>query len=79
MEKTAGLLKITKIRTYKNYDELLLENIDTEYKIPELLTFDKIFNFNSDIDLDEVSHLGYDAECTECQTKYSSTIVFDEF
>ena len=74
-----SVLKITKVRTYKNQDELLLEDVDTEYDIPDLLTFDKIFNFNIDIDLDEMSHIGYDGECTECHIKYSSTIVFDEF
>ena len=74
-----SVLKITKVRTYKNQDELLLEEIDKSYDIPELLTFDKIFNFNIDIDLDEMSHVGYDGECTECHIKYSSTIVFDEF
>ena len=73
-----SLLKINKITTYKEDDiepELNPDlEIEKEYELPGLLTFDKIFNFNNDLDLDDIQYFDYEAECTECDRKYSSNV-----
>ena len=76
---TTSILKITNIINYNDIENVedeedLESQVVKSYKIPELISFDQIYNFDYKIDFEDFNYIGYSGECTECHRKYDSII-----